>query len=186
MAVYTYDPPDRFVAGTVGQPGERTFYLQASGNGRVTSVALEKIQVSRLAERLDELLDDELRNSAGKSSVPAVAPAGLADDAPLDLPLLEDFRVGVIALAWDADGERVVIEAQEESETPVEYLSDDVPEDGPGVLRVRITAAAARAFSHRALQVVSQGRPPCPLCGLPLDASGHICPRQNGHRISNA
>ena len=79
-----------------------------------------------------------------------------------------------------------VIEAQEESETPVEYLSDDVPEDGPGVLRVRITAAAARAFSHRALQVVSQGRPPCPLCGLPLDASGHVCPRQNGHRISNA
>jgi uncharacterized repeat protein (TIGR03847 family) len=186
MAVYMYDPPDRFVAGTVGQPGERTFYLQASGNGRITSVALEKIQVSRLAERLDELLDDELRNSGGKSSVPAIAPASLADDAPLDLPLLEEFRVGVIALAWDPEAERVVIEAQEESETTVEYLSDDVPEDGPGVLRVRITAAAARAFSRRALQIVSQGRPPCPLCGLPLDASGHICPRQNGHRISNA
>src|SRR5258708_1621182 len=186
MAVYTYDPPERFVAGTVGQPGERTFYLQASGNGRVTSVALEKVQVSRLAERLDELLDDELRNSGGQSSVPAAAPVSLADDGPLDLPLLEEFRVGVIALAWDAEMERVVIEAQEESETPVEYLSDDVPEDGPGVLRVRITAGAARAFSQRALQLVSQGRPPCPLCGLPLDATGHICPRQNGHRVSNA
>jgi uncharacterized repeat protein (TIGR03847 family) len=186
MAVFTYDPPERFVAGTVGQPGERTFYLQASGNGRVTSVALEKIQVSRLAERLDELLDDELRNSGGMSSVPAATPAGMSDDAPLDLPLMEEFRVGVIALAWDAEDERVVIEAQEESETPVEYLSDDVPEDGPGVLRVRITAAAARAFTQRALQIVSQGRPPCPLCGLPLDASGHICPRQNGHRIGNA
>jgi uncharacterized repeat protein (TIGR03847 family) len=186
MAVYTYDPPERFVAGTVGQPGERTFYLQASGNGRVTSVVLEKIQVSRLAERLDELLDDELRNSGGKSSVPAAAPARLADDGPLDLPLLEEFRVGVIALAWDAEGERVVIEAQEESETPVEYLAEDVPEDGPGVLRVRLTAAAARAFTHRALRIVGQGRPPCPLCGLPLDASGHICPRQNGHRVSNA
>ena len=58
MAVYTYDPPERFVAGTVGQPGERTFYLQASGKGRVTSVVLEKIQVTRLAERLDELLDE--------------------------------------------------------------------------------------------------------------------------------
>ena len=69
MAVFTYDPPERFVAGTVGQPGERTFYLQASGSGRVTSVALEKVQVARLAERLDELLDDELRNSGGKSSV---------------------------------------------------------------------------------------------------------------------
>jgi uncharacterized repeat protein (TIGR03847 family) len=186
MAVYTYDPPERFVAGAVGQPGERTFYLQASGNGRVTSVVVEKVQVSRLAERLDELLDDELRNSGGRASVPAAAPVSLTDDAPLDLPLLEEFRVGVIALAWDSEEERVVIEAQEESETPVEYLSDDVPEDGPGVLRVRITAAAARAFSQRALQIVSQGRPPCPLCGLPLDASGHVCPRQNGHRISNA
>jgi uncharacterized repeat protein (TIGR03847 family) len=186
MAVFSYDPPERFIAGTVGQPGERTFYLQASGKGRVTSVVLEKIQVTRLAERLDELLDDELRNSGGQSSVPAVAPASLADDGPLDLPLLEEFRVGVIALAWDGEDERVVIEAQEESETPVEYLSEDVPEDGPGVLRVRITAAAARAFTQRALRIISQGRPPCPLCGLPLDASGHICPRQNGHRVSDA
>jgi uncharacterized repeat protein (TIGR03847 family) len=186
MTVYTYDPPDRFVAGTVGQPGERTFYLQASGHGQVTSVALEKVQVSRLATRLDELLDDELRNSGGTAAVPATAPVSLADDGPLDLPLLEEFRVGIIALAWDAESERVVIEAQEESETPVEYLADDVPEEGPGVLRVRITAAAARAFSQRALQIVGQGRPPCPLCGLPLDATGHICPRQNGHRISNA
>jgi uncharacterized repeat protein (TIGR03847 family) len=186
MTVYTYDPPDRFVAGTVGQPGERTFYLQASGNGQVTSVVLEKVQVSRLAKRLDELLDDELRTSGTNSAVPATAPASLTDDGPLDLPLLEEFRVGIIALAWDAESERVVIEAQEESETPVEYLADDVPEDGPGVLRVRITAAAARAFSQRALQLVGQGRPPCPLCGLPLDASGHVCPRQNGHRISNA
>jgi len=186
MTVFTYDPPERFVAGTVGQPGERTFYLQASGKGQVTSVALEKVQVSRLAKRLDELLDDELRNSGGTSPVPAAAPTSLADDGPLDLPLLEEFRVGIIALAWDPDSERVVIEAQEESETPVEYLADDVPEDGPGVLRVRITAAAARAFSQRALQIVGQGRPPCPLCGLPLDAEGHICPRQNGHRVSNA
>src|SRR5258708_23099165 len=156
MAVYTYDPPERFVAGRVGQPGERTFYLQASGNGRVTSVALEEGQGSRLAERLEELLDDELRSSGRKSSVPAAAPVGLADDGPLDLPLLEEFRVGVIALAWDAETERVVIEAQEESETPVEYRADDVPEDGPGGLPVRITAAAPRAFSHRPLQLVLQ------------------------------
>jgi uncharacterized repeat protein (TIGR03847 family) len=185
MAVFTYDPPERFVAGTVGQPGERTFYLQASARGRVTSVVLEKAQVSRLAERLDELLDEELRGSGGKTSVPAMAPAALADDGPLELPLLEEFRVGVIALGWDPDSEQVVIEAQEESETPVEYLADEVPEDGPGVLRVRITAAAARAFSERAQRIVGQGRPPCPLCGLPLDAAGHVCPRQNGYRIGN-
>lgn len=183
MAVFTYDPPERFVAGTVGQPGQRTFYLQASAQGRVTSVVLEKVQVSRLAERLDELLDEALRSSGGKTSVPAVAPAALADDGPLELPLDEEFRVGFIALGWDAESERVVIEAQEESQTPVEYLSEDVPEDGPGVLRVRLTAAAARAFSQRAQRIVRQGRPPCPLCGLPLDAAGHVCPRQNGYRI---
>jgi uncharacterized repeat protein (TIGR03847 family) len=183
MPVYSYDPPDRFVAGTVGQPGERTFYLQASGGGRITSVALEKGQVSQLAERLDELLDEVLRRTGGTVGGPAVAPAGLTDDGPLDLPLTEDFRVGAIALAWDHDGERVIIEAQEETDEPVEPLTDDVPEDGPAVLRVRISAGQARAFARRALQVVSQGRPPCPLCGLPLDPAGHICPRQNGHRV---
>ena len=185
MPVYSYDPPDRFVAGTVGQPGERTFYLQASAGRRTTSVALEKVQVSRLAERLDELLDEELKRSGADEAGYAGAPASLADDEPLDLPLLEEFRVGVIALAWDRDDQRVVIEAQEETDSPVEPLADDVPEDGPGVLRVRITAADARAFTRRALQLVGQGRPPCPLCGLPLDAAGHICPRQNGHRAGH-
>jgi uncharacterized repeat protein (TIGR03847 family) len=182
MPVYSYDPPERFIAGTVGQPGERTFYLQASAAGRVTSVSLEKVQVSLLAERLDELLDEVLRRSGSD----AAEPAAPSDDGPLDVPLLEDFRVGAIALAWDRDEERVVIEAQEETEAPVEPLTDDVPEDGPGVLRVRITASMARAFSQRAMQIVSAGRPPCPLCGLPLDANGHVCPRQNGHRASHA
>jgi uncharacterized repeat protein (TIGR03847 family) len=182
MPVFSYDPPERFVAGTVGQPGERTFYLQASAAGRVTSVALEKVQVSLLAERLDELLDEVLR----RSGTDAPVTASPADDGPLDVPLLEDFRVGAIALAWDRDDERVVIEAQEETEAPVEPLTEDVPEDGPGVLRVRITAAMARAFSQRAMQIVGQGRPPCPLCGLPLDTVGHVCPRQNGHRVSHA
>ena len=186
MAVYTYDSPDRFVAGTVGEPGQRTFYLQASASGRVTSVVVEKFQVSLLAERIEELLDELLRSTGGQGSVPAAAPAALTDDGPLDLPLTEDFRVGAIALAWDSDGDRVVIEAQEESETPVEPLSEDIPVDGPGVLRVRISPSAARAFAQRALSLVAAGRPPCPLCGLPLDANGHVCPRQNGHRAASA
>jgi len=186
MAVYTYDSPDRFVAGTVGEPGQRTFYLQASASGRVTSVVVEKFQVSLLAERIEELLDELLRSTGGQGSVPAAAPAALTDDGPLDLPLTEDFRVGAIALAWDSDGDRVVIEAQEESETPVEPLSEDIPVDGPGVLRVRISPSAARAFAQRALSLVAAGRPPFPLCGLPLDAAGHVCPRQNGHRAARA
>jgi uncharacterized repeat protein (TIGR03847 family) len=96
MPVYAYDPPDRFIAGTVGQPGERTFYLQATGGGRTTSVALEKGQVSQLAERLDELLDEVLRRTGGSAAIPETAPEVLADDGPLDQPLMED-RAG---LGW--------------------------------------------------------------------------------------
>src|SRR5712692_4990188 len=179
MAVYSYDPPDRFVAGTVGQPGERTFYLQATAGGRTISVALEKGQVGRL----DELLDEVLRRTGGSAAIPAVAPVGLADDGPLEQPVMEDFRVGAIALAWDGESERVIIEAQELSDEPLEPLTEELPDDGPAILRVTITAAAARAFAKRALQLVTAGRPPCPLCGLPLDVSGHVCPRQNGHRV---
>jgi len=146
MPVFYYDPPDRFIAGSVGQPGDRTFYLQATSVGRVTSVVLEKFQVSLLAERIDELLDEVLRRTDA-AEIPETAPAALRDDGPLDLPLTEDFRVGAIALAWDSDGDRVVIEAQEESDAPVEPLSDDIPVDGPGVLRVRISPSAARAYS---------------------------------------
>ena len=186
MPVFYYDPPDRFIAGSVGQPGDRTFYLQATSAGRVTSVVLEKFQVSLLAERIDELLDEVLRRTGDAVEIPESAPAALRDDGPLDLPLTEDFRVGAIALGWDGEDEQVVIEAQEETETPIEPLTEEVPEDGPGVLRVRLSPAAARAFSKRAIQIVGQGRPPCPLCGLPLDAEGHICPRQNGHRVSDA
>src|ERR1700679_3651207 len=185
MPVYFYDPPDRFVAGAVGQPGERIFYLQATSSGRVTSVVLEKFQVSLLAERLDELLDELLLRTSGQPYA-LKGVAGPAVEKPLELPLMEDFRVGAIALAWDGDDGMVVIEAQEESEEPVEPLAEDLPADGPGVLRVRITPGAARAFAQRAAKIVQAGRPPCPLCGLPLDTEGHVCPRQNGHRVGHA
>jgi uncharacterized repeat protein (TIGR03847 family) len=180
--LFVFDPPERFVAGTVGQPGERTFFLQASGGGRTVSVALEKVQVSVLAERLEELLDEVRRRGAGE--FPAAAPPDLEDSAPLEVPVEEEFRVGTMGLAWDGDAERVVIEAlaQAESETDaeVEPLSD--AEEGPDALRVVLTPEAVLAFVARAERVVAAGRPPCPLCGLPLDAEGHICPRQNGHR----
>jgi uncharacterized repeat protein (TIGR03847 family) len=180
--VHLFDPPQRFVAGTVGQPGDRTFYLQATADGRTVSVALEKVQVQVLAERLEELLDTVRRQT--DTDVPAVAPRELEDTAPLDAPVEEEFRVGTMGLAWETDGERLVVEAlaqaEDETQAEVEPLSD--ADDGPDVLRVRITAEMARAFISRALRVVAAGRPPCPLCSLPLDPEGHICPRQNGHR----
>jgi uncharacterized repeat protein (TIGR03847 family) len=180
--VFLFDPPDRFVAGTVGQPGDRTFYLQASGAGRTVSVALEKVQVSVLAERLEELLEEVRRRGVGE--VPLVAPKELEDTAPLDAPVEEEFRVGTMGLAWDGEAGLVVVEAlaptEDEDEDEVEPLSE--AEEGPDALRVRISAEMARAFVVRAQRVVAAGRPPCPLCALPLDPEGHICPRQNGHR----
>ena len=177
--LYDFDPPERFVAGTVGQPGERTFYLQASGGGRTVSVALEKVQVQVLAERLEELLE-----TARRAGAPIPTSGGLDDSAPLDAPVEEEFRVGTMGLAWDGESERVVVEALAQAEAgegeEVEPLSD--AEEGPDALRVHLTAAAARSFVARAQRVVAAGRPPCPLCGLPLDPEGHICPRQNGHR----
>jgi uncharacterized repeat protein (TIGR03847 family) len=181
---FAFDPPDRFVAGTVGQPGERTFYLQATGDGRTVSVALEKLQVSALAERLDELLDEVRRRQGTESSVPATSPPQLEDVAPLDAPVDEEFRVGTLALAWDDDDALVIIEAQSDQgdagEAPESGAPSDVETDAD-MLRVRLSPAVARAFAKRALRVVAAGRPPCPLCGNPLDPEGHICPRQNGH-----
>jgi uncharacterized repeat protein (TIGR03847 family) len=179
--VFLFDPPDRFVAGTVGQPGDRTFYLQAAGAGRTVSVALEKVQVQVLAERLEELLEEVRRRGVGE--VPAVVPVELEDTAPLDAPVEEEFRVGTMGLAWDGDDGRVVVEAlapSDDEAAEVEPLSES--DEGPDALRVRITAVAARAFVKRAQRVVAAGRPPCPLCALPLDPEGHVCPRQNGHR----
>ncbi|WP_314173245.1 DUF3090 domain-containing protein [Streptomyces winkii] len=189
--VFLYDPPDRFIAGTVGLPGRRTFYLQASASGRTTSVALEKAQVEALAERIDELLDEVVRRSGGNAPVPAVAPTELDDTEPLETPVEEEFRVGTMALAWDGDGERMVVEAQAVVELEADsdedladaeerLLQDD--ENGPPMLRVRLDGTMARAFAKRALEVVNAGRPPCPLCSLPLDPEGHVCPRQNGYR----
>ena len=77
---YLFDLPDRFVAGTVGEPGKRTFFLQARSGARVTSVALEKQQVVVLAERIEELLDELLRAAGGESSIPAVSPVALEDN----------------------------------------------------------------------------------------------------------
>jgi uncharacterized repeat protein (TIGR03847 family) len=173
--VFVFETPERFVAGTVGQPGERTFYLQARDGARLLSVAMEKGQIAALAERVGTLLE-EVRRTAG---LPA-APVGAEDVGPLDSPVEEEFRVGTLALGWDAEDQMVVLEAQALSDTPAEPMSDEP--DGPDVLRVRLTPEAAQAFAERARRVVAAGRPPCPLCGLPLDASGHICPRQNGHR----
>ncbi len=191
--MFDFDPPERFVAGTVGEPGSRTFYLQATAGPRIVSVALEKMQVTALAERLDELLDEVRRRQGADSVIPAVAPPGQDDVEPLSSPIEEEFRAATLSLAWDEESSKVVIEAIAPGELPVELTDADgeatPPPDpdapAPDTLRVHLSAATARLFVRRALRVVAAGRPPCPLCGNPLDPEGHICPRQNGyHRVA--
>ena len=178
--VFEFRSPDRFVVGTVGMPGERTFFLQARAGNRVTSVIAEKEQVSVLAERLDRLLD-EVRDTRPGASIPDEGT--VQDQDPLDVPLTEEFRVGAMALGWDDSADRVVIEAHAISEAPgdVPDIADDDP-DAVDTLRVWLTAGEARAFAARARAVVAAGRPPCPFCTQPLDPAGHICPRANGYR----
>jgi uncharacterized repeat protein (TIGR03847 family) len=190
--IHSFDPPERFVAGTVGPPGQRTFFLQARTGARVTSVALEKQQVSVLAERIDELLDELLRSAggAGSSTIPAVSPVSLEDNDPLEQPIVEEFRAGTMTLSWDAEDERVVVEvfpfteqALGDPDNPEEEVEEPEPEE---MLVVRLPPGLARAFSKRAQAVVSAGREPCPFCGAPLDPTGHLCPRANGFRRTAA
>jgi uncharacterized repeat protein (TIGR03847 family) len=177
--IHRFDPPERFVAGTVGPPGQRTFFLQARAGARVTSVALEKQQVSVLAERIDELLDDLLSSLEGETTVPAVPPVALEDNAPLEQPIVEEFRAGTMTLSWDSADQRVVVEVYPYAEE--EEVAEPAP-DPEEVLVVRLPPGLARAFSKRAQAVVAAGRPPCPFCGGPMDPAGHLCPRANGFR----
>jgi uncharacterized repeat protein (TIGR03847 family) len=181
--VYAFEPPERFVAGTVGPPGDRTFFLQARGGGRLVSVALEKVQVALLAEKLEELLSEAHRQFGVELPEVAVGPS---DNEPLDAPVDEEFRVGTLGLAFDVDTATVVIEAIAvgEGEGPqpeAEAVEDEKPDEDLDRLRVRLTPEAVRAFVERARRVVAAGRPPCPLCGQPLDPKGHLCPRHNGY-----
>lgn len=175
--VHGFDWPDRFVVGTVGRPGERTFYLQVRNGSELLSVALEKQQSAALADRIDEILDELMSQN---SAIPARAPKELADHEPLDQPVLEQFRVGVMGLGWDPATAQIVIEAfplvEEEDAAAIDPEAE--PEEA---LVVRIPVGSARAFAERTRTVVSAGRPLCPLCGAPIDPGvQHICELPDG------
>jgi uncharacterized repeat protein (TIGR03847 family) len=170
--LFVFDDPDRFVPGAIGQPGDRTFYLQVRQGSAVISVSLEKTQVAALAGHVAELLD--------ALEVAPVASSAYTDQAPLDEPVGELFRAGALALAWNADAKRVVIEAQPLDESAAYREVPDEDPDGPDLLRVSIGPDHARGFVARAADVVASGRPLCPFCGQPLEATGHFCPRSNG------
>lgn len=177
MPLTQFDPPERFVAGTVGPPGGRTFFLQAAGAGVLVSVSLEKEQVSVLAERVNDIIDS-YAPAAGSLEVAE----RLADNDPLDTPIEDEFRVTSIGLAWDGARERIVIDCSDDDLDLLGERVVEVEEGAQQVLRVVLDPAHAREFARRCSALVESGRPPCPFCGGPLDAEGHICPRANGYR----
>jgi uncharacterized repeat protein (TIGR03847 family) len=154
----------RVTVGTVGVPGQRTFYLQAREGDRLVSLKLEKQQVAALAQFLAELLSD----------LPAAGV--LPTDLELEEPVLAEWSVGAIQLAYDGSIDRIVVMAEEATTAGGES------EDETGAIgRLAISRAQAAAIVGRAEELVTSGRPPCPLCGYPLDPAGHSCPRTNGH-----
>ena len=166
---HTFTNPQRCVAGTIGEPGERAFYIQARSDNRVVSVALEKAQVQAVATRL-ELMIAEVRKSN-----PLIAIQSLpVDDAPLDTPVDEEFQVGAISLAWDEDEQLITLELYE--------LEEDEEDAEGDVLEINFSLEVASSFANRSKALVNAGRVPCPFCGIPIDPRGHLCPRANGYR----
>ncbi len=195
--IFIFEDPDRFVAGTIGPPGQRVFFLQAIQGRRVTSVILEKVQVALLADRVAAIVAElQERRVVGVTDLASEAIRG-DDDQPLDEPLGEAFRAGTLTISWDGEESEVTIEARSQQEPDDEDEdedasdeddeeddADDVPDDaleGPDVLRVRLSAALALGFARRAARVVAAGRPACPFCGQPLNPEGHVCARSNGY-----
>ena len=172
------DPVTRLTADAVGEPGQRTFYLQAAdARGDQVTLLVEKEQVRRLAENLETWLPEL---AAGRPEDPAEAAAAEAGELALAEPLEPDFRVGQLSLSYDEERDRVLViatELQADEEEPLE-LAD------PLEVRLLVTRAQLRVLARHGAEVVARGRPLCPLCGNPLDPTGHICPAQNGQRPS--
>lgn len=161
-----------FTAGTIGEPGERVFYLQVGDNSTMVTVKLEKQQVKALAQFLRGVLDD-------LPSTPTPAPA-----PQLVSPTVPEWTVGQIAVGVDeADAEVVLVieELMPEDEDDPDFDDNlgllDEPEGGK--IRAHIDVDHAAGFVTMADELMNQGRPPCRLCGQPLDPAGHACPRLN-------
>jgi len=166
---YEFKNVDRFICGTVGEPGEREFYLQVRADSVLVSAALEKAQASTLAERLAILC-----KQVSKEDVTLVVDRIERDDAPLESPVEKDFVIGNISIAWDDDVKKVSLELFSIKEVEVE---DEVAD-----LTLNLTLGQAKAFITRTTAVVNAGRIPCPFCAIPIDPRGHLCPRANGYR----
>ena len=165
---FLFESVERFVAGTVGQPGERAFFIQARNGNRLVTVAVEKLQVAALAERLEIIINGFRKNDSSIRLLSAET-----DDAPLELPIESEFEVGSISISWDELMKMMSIEL-------LEITTDEI--ETPNFLRVQLSISMCSAFIKRSKALIGAGRLPCPFCGMPLDPQGHLCPRANGYR----
>lgn len=164
---HDFEAVDRFTAGTLGEPGARTFLFQAQAGGTTITIKCEKQQVAALAEYLQGVLAD----------LPAVeGGAETAVDLALAPPYEPDWAAGTLSVAYDDVADRIVILVEEAGELD----EDDLLDDDRASLRVRLTRAQVTALVDHAVELVEGGRPPCPVCGHPKGPD-HACPRTNGH-----
>lgn len=166
------DPVDSFLVGTIGQPGEREFYLQAKFRNGIHSFAIDKMQVSALADRM-ALLIGELK--AADYRFENIIPGNF------EVPLIAEFQIGVIGIIWLGTTEQVSLDLQEIVEGENNLIPID-ESDGPALFRLLMSPDIANTFINQARKVVSAGRAPCPFCALPINKNGHLCPRANGYR----
>ncbi len=159
--------PIVFTAGTIGEPGQRVFFRPAQGNGIVVSLKCEKQQVGALADYLDGLLADLPTPDPGK--IPTLL--GMVE------PVVAEFVIGSLAVAWDDDADRMVLVAEELLGEPDEETITEI--DDPARARFRLTREQVAGFVAHARDLVAGGRPPCPFCGGPVNPEGHACPRMN-------
>jgi uncharacterized repeat protein (TIGR03847 family) len=167
------DPVGRVTAGAVGEPGARTFYLQARKDDVLVSLLLEKQQVALLSMHIDELLE---RVGAPESEDPD------PDALQLEEPITPEFRVGQIGLGYDEKRDLVLLQCDEYVPEEEEEGQEAIPEDEQGRVRLWATRAQIQALARRGELEVTAGRPICPMCGEPMDPEGHFCIRSNGHR----
>ena len=167
---FDFDAPDHCTVGVIGEVGHRLFLFYCRQGLNETTVKVEKQQIAVLASYLGRIVRELGR------------PGHLPED--LEFYGTEEFEwvVGTIGVSYDEDLDRIVIVLEEIGGDEEEDEGDDDADEDGRVLRVALSREQAAAFAIHATTLVEAGRPPCPLCALPLDPEGHICPRTNGHR----
>ena len=161
------DPIESFIVGTIGAPGEREFFLQVKFHGGIHSFAIEKGQVSALADRLAVLIG-ELKAADYRFEN--------LMQTNFEVPLIPEFQVGTISIIWLEESEQVLIELQQIAQ--MEEANPDITQ----LFKLFMSADIANNFISKSRKVVAAGRLPCPFCGLPINSNGHLCPRANGYR----